>query len=238
MTDIIEVNNVSISYREKGHLFSARSHQVFSGLTFDVKRGETLGVLGRNGAGKSTLLKLLANIYKPDVGKIINNSRKTSLLTLSAGFDLNLSGRDNALLSGMLMGYRKKEIETGIDDIYEYSELGEFFDQPLKTYSTGMRGRLGFAVATFMSPEVLLVDEVLGVGDESFKAKARKTMDDLICSDQTVVLVSHSMEAMLKLCSRVMWLENGKIKNIGPPEIVVENYKQSFKKNTLGYDAR
>jgi lipopolysaccharide transport system ATP-binding protein len=153
MTDIIEVNNVSISYREKGHLFSARSHQVFSGLTFDVKRGETLGVLGRNGAGKSTLLKLLANIYKPDVGKIINNSRKTSLLTLSAGFDLNLSGRDNALLSGMLMGYRKKEIETGIDDIYEYSELGEFFDQPLKTYSTGMRGRLGFAVATFMSPE-------------------------------------------------------------------------------------
>lgn len=233
MTNIIEVKNVSISYRQKGHILSPRSYQVFSGLSFNLKKGETLGVLGRNGAGKSTLLKLLANIYKPDNGEITNFSRKTSLLTLSAGFDLNLNGHDNTLLSGMLMGYEKRQIEAAIDDIREYSELGDFFYQPLKTYSTGMRGRLGFAVATFMTPEVLLVDEVLGVGDESFKTKAKKTMDELINSDQTVVLVSHSMTAMSKLCTRVMWLEDGSIKEIGKPKKVISNYKKSFiKKHT------
>jgi len=224
---IISVKNVGLSYRKKKSFFRHEYHPALKDISFDVRRGETVGIIGRNGVGKSTLLKLLSGIYMPDTGSIVNHARKTSLLTLQAGFDLNLCGRDNAIISGMLLGYDKERIHAELDNIESYSELGEFFYQPLKTYSTGMRARLGFATATHLSPEVLLVDETLGVGDEKFKKKATATMEAMIQSDRTVILVSHAASVMAKLCNRIVWIENGLIRDQGDPTTVLAAYQQS-----------
>lgn len=224
---IISVKNVSLSYRKKKPFFRHEYYQALKDISFDVKRGETIGIIGRNGMGKSTLLKLLSGIYLPDTGTIENRSKKTSLLTLQAGFDLNLCGRDNAVISGMLLGYSKEHVYAQMDNIEEYSELGDFFYQPLKTYSTGMRARLGFATATHLTPEVLLLDEVLGVGDEKFREKATATMESMINSDHTVILVSHAGGIMTKLCDRIIWIENGLVRDQGDPETVLKAYQQS-----------
>jgi lipopolysaccharide transport system ATP-binding protein len=224
MEKVIEVKNVDLSYRSKGSLINKRSHQVFKGLSFDLYRGETLGVIGGNGAGKSTLLKLLAGIYRPDAGSILNHSKRTSLLSLNAGFDVYLNGHDNALISGMLMGYSKASVQEVMPLIEAYSELKDFFYQPIRSYSSGMKARLGFAIAAYLKPEVLLVDEVLGVGDQDFKKKAKKTMRELIKSDQTVVLVSHSLRDLRDLSDRVLWVDGGRVKRIGAPLEVMSAY--------------
>lgn len=221
---IISVKNIRVAYRQRRSFFRHKYFEALKDVSFDVRKGETLGVIGRNGAGKSTLLKVLSGIYLPDSGLIDNKARKTSLLTLQAGFDADLCGRDNARLSGMLMGYDKRFVESKLDDIEQYSELGDFFYSPIKTYSTGMKARLGFAVATYLTPEVLLVDEVLGVGDAKFKEKAAKTIEDMILSDQTVILVSHSAGAMSKLCDRIVWIEEGVVKAEGDPDKILEKY--------------
>ena len=224
---IISLKGVGLSYRKKKSFFRHEYYEALKDITFDVKPGETLGIIGRNGAGKSTLLKILSGIYLPDKGTIINRSKKTSLLTLQAGFDQNLSGKDNVVLSGMLLGYSKAKIYSELDNIESYSELGKFFHEPIKTYSTGMRTRLGFATATYLKPEVLLLDEVLGVGDERFKAKATETMTEMMQSDHTVVLVSHSGAAMTAYCDRIIWIEGGTVKGEGSPAETLSRYSES-----------
>lgn len=222
--EVISVRNVSVIYRKRKALFQHEYYEALKDVSFDVMRGETLGIIGRNGAGKSTLLKLLSGIYSPDTGYIVNKSVKTSLLTLQAGFDANLSGHDNAILSGMLLGYQKTYVLSKLGDIENYADIGDFFHEPIKTYSTGMRARLGFAVATYLTPEVLLVDEVLGVGDDRFREKAVATMKSMMRSEQTVVVVSHFAKIMSELCDRIIWIENGCVAAEGEPDVVLKAY--------------
>ena len=169
---------------------------------------------------------MLANIYGVDSGKVTWNCRQVSLLALALGFDADLSGRDNAIISGMLLGGRKHEVMQKLDEIIEFSELGEFIAKPIKTYSNGMRARLGFSVAVKMQSELLLIDEVMGVGDGKFRQKAETAMKNKISSLQTVVLVSHSTEQIRKLCDRALWLEAGKVKMIGTPGLVLDDYNR------------
>nr|WP_218918271.1 ABC transporter ATP-binding protein [Desulfobulbus propionicus] len=204
---ILSLRNVGVRYKRRGNLFrKVTYYQALRGIDLDIRRGETIGIIGRNGAGKSTLLRVLAGIIEPDEGEIINHGVTVSLLALQVGFDGNLSGRDNAIFSGMLLGYSRSQVEGNLEAITEFSELGDFMTEPVRTYSTGMRARLGFAVAMFMTPDVLLLDEVLSVGDKGFRQKAEKEMLRKIHSEQTVVLVSHSESQISKLCDRTVAL--------------------------------
>lgn len=201
---VITVRNMGIRYKRTGSLFQrSRYYQVFEGLNFELYRGETLGIIGHNGAGKSTLLRALAGIIQPDSGEVINHGVTVSLLALQAGFDPELPGTDNAVLSAMLLGYTRRQALARLPDIAEFAELGEFMEEPVKTYSSGMRARLGFSVAMLLTPDVLLLDEVLSVGDKAFRKKAEREMARKIHSDQTVVLVSHSEQLIRRNCDRV-----------------------------------
>lgn len=207
---LISMRNVSVRYKRSGNILrKAQYYEALKSISMDIFPGETLGVLGQNGAGKSTLLRVILGVIKPDFGSIVNHDASVSLLALQAGFDTNLSGEDNAILSGMLHGYSRKEVEARLSDIKEFSELGAYFYEPVRTYSSGMRARLGFSVSTITSPDVLLVDEVLSVGDKRFKEKAESVMVEKIKSNQTVVFVSHSRGQILKLCDRAIVIENG-----------------------------
>ncbi|SFU43394.1 ABC transporter ATP-binding protein [Halomonas korlensis] len=200
---IISLRNVGVRYKRRGGLFRKPEYfQALEGISFDIHRGETLGIVGRNGAGKSTLLKVIAGIIQPDSGVIVNYGVTASLLTLQAGFDSELPGTDNAIISGMLMGYTRKQVEARMEDIAEFSELGDFIYEPVKTYSSGMRARLGFTVAMYMTPDVLLLDEVLSVGDKQFKKKAEVEMMKKLHSEQSVLLVSHSEGQVNRVCDR------------------------------------
>ncbi|MBB3142007.1 ABC transporter ATP-binding protein [Halomonas organivorans] len=200
---IISLQNVGVRYKRRGGFLRKPEYfQALEGVSFDIHRGETLGILGRNGAGKSTLLRVVAGIIQPDSGEIVNHGVTVSLLALQAGFDAELPGTDNAILSGMLMGYTRKQVEARLDDIAEFSELGDFMYEPVKTYSSGMKSRLGFSVAMYMTPDVLLLDEVLSVGDKDFKKKAETEMMKKVHSNQTVLLVTHSEQQAKRLCER------------------------------------
>nr|WP_299241733.1 ABC transporter ATP-binding protein [uncultured Halomonas sp.] len=200
---IISLEAVGVRYKRRGGLLRKPDYfQALQGIDLDIYRGETLGVVGRNGAGKSTLLRLIAGIIKPDSGTITNHGVSVSLLALAAGFDAELPGTDNAIFSGMLLGYTRRQVEARLDDIEAFSELGDFMHQPVKTYSSGMRSRLGFAVAMYMTPDVLLLDEVLSVGDKEFRKKAEAEMMKKLHSDQTVILVSHSEAQIDRVCDR------------------------------------
>ena len=194
-------------------------------VTFDLYQGESLGVIGRNGAGKSTLLKLLTGIIKPDKGKLINNGAQAALLSLQLGFVPYLTGRENAVLSGMLLGLHKAEVEAKMDNIIQFSELGGFFDDPIKTYSSGMLARLGFSVAFQLDPDILLIDEILGVGDAEFHKKSTEVMHEKIRSNKTIVLVSHQSGVISELCDRVVWIENGVTQLDGSPSKVLSAYQ-------------
>jgi lipopolysaccharide transport system ATP-binding protein len=204
---IISLKNVGVTYRQRTGLFKpAKEYHALDDINIDIYRGETLGILGRNGAGKSTLLKVIAGIIKPDRGEVINHGASVSLLALQAGFDPELSGYDNAILGGMILGYTRKQVVSKLDEIKKFSELGKFMHQPIKTYSSGMRSRLGFSLAMYLSPDVLLLDEVLSVGDKQFRKKAETEMLKKIHSNQTVILVSHSEQQIERLCDRVIKL--------------------------------
>lgn len=222
---LISLDNVSVRYTMRKSFFRWHEFVALKSVSFDIKKGETLGVIGGNGSGKSTLLRVLANIYSPDEGKILRFSSSASLLSLSLGFDQELSGRENAFLSGLLQGSSKKVVSSNMDKIVEFSELGSFIDEPVKTYSSGMRARLGFSISTVLKTDLLLIDEVLGVGDAQFRKKAEDSILARINSSQTVVLVSHSLGQIKKVCDRVLWLERGSIIDIGPCEEVVNAYQ-------------
>lgn len=229
---ILSAQNITLRYRTRSGMFKKFEHTALDCISFDLKKGETLGVLGRNGSGKSTLLKILGGIISPTRGKVICDGNATrALLALGLGFSPDLSGRNNAMLSVMLQGMSKRKAAAAIEEIKQFSELGEFFEQPVKTYSAGMRARLGFATSIKSKVDILLIDEVLSVGDAMFKKKAEETMLKKLEGNQTNVFVSHSHEQVKLLCDRAMWLEGGKIQAIGETEEVVEKY-HSFVKNS------
>ena len=223
---VVRVQNVSMSYTIRNGIFKSSKYTPLNDISFNLHCGETVGIIGRNGAGKSTLLRLIAGILEPDSGRIVNNGARVSLLSLGVGFVPHLSGRQNAMLNGMLLGLRRKEIAQQIDVIKEFSGLKDFFDQPLRTYSAGMRARLGFSVAIQVDPDVLLIDELLGVGDEEFRAKSTAEMKRLIKSEKTVVLVSHSLPTIKELCSKVIWIEDGIVRGDSDTESILKRYTE------------
>jgi lipopolysaccharide transport system ATP-binding protein len=223
---LLSVDHVGLYYsRRRGFLKRSR-FWALKDVSFDLYGGETLGVIGRNGVGKSTLLRVLAGIIAPDTGSVMVHrpGLRISLLSLGAGFVPFLSGRENAILNGMMLGATKREIISRMDDIVAFSELNDFFDEPVNTYSTGMRARLGFSVAYHLEPDVILLDEVLGVGDEAFRKKSTDAMKQRIKSDKTVVLVSHSVPLLRELCDRIVWIEAGKSQLQGSVPEVLDAY--------------
>jgi lipopolysaccharide transport system ATP-binding protein len=222
---VIDVQNLGLTYRVRRSLFTSTKVLALSNLSFEVRKGETLGVLGRNGAGKSTLLRVLAGIFTPDQGAITVNAQSISLMTLQLGFDPALSGRENAIFGGMLLGFSRREVEQRIEEIRDFSGLLDAFNEPVKSYSSGMVSRLSFSVAINLSPDVMLLDEVLAVGDEEFRDKAYNAMLDKISSDQTTVLVSHSMPELERLCDRAILLDKGQLIHQGDPIEVIEKYR-------------
>ncbi|CAA0125121.1 Teichoic acids export ATP-binding protein TagH [BD1-7 clade bacterium] len=227
---IVKAQNLRYSY--KSGLAFFRPKTIFTALdniSFDIQKGDSVAIIGRNGAGKSTLLRLIAGILKPDAGNIQVNTQKTALLSLQLGFDTNLSGRTNATMNGMLMGLCKQQMDALMPDIIRFSELETFIDQPIHTYSSGMRARLGFAVSLYLKPEMLMIDEVLSVGDAQFRAKCRSAMEKTFASDTTVIMVSHNVKDIEKFCNKVIWIEHGKIVDSGATKGILERYENQEK---------
>lgn len=225
----LDVQDISLSFKTRKGFFRYNKFDALDSINFQLFKGETLGVIGGNGSGKSTLLKVLAGILQSDKGKIISHVDYISLLSLATGFDQQLSGRNNAILSAMLLGHSKTEAINALPEILAFSELGDAFDQPVKSYSSGMKARLGFSVAILMDTDVLLVDETLGVGDAGFRVKAERAILDRLSSLQTVVFVSHSAAQIKRLCSRVVWLDKGKVKKVGDAAPIVNEYEKFIK---------
>jgi lipopolysaccharide transport system ATP-binding protein len=193
-------------------------------VSFEVSRGETLGIIGRNGAGKSTTLGLMAGVLKPSAGKVIVNGRISPLLELGAGFHPELTGRENITLNGVLLGLTKAEVMGKMEEIINFSELNDFIDQPIRVYSTGMLARLGFSVIACLDPEILLIDEILAVGDVEFQKKCLAKMMNFKEREVTMIFVSHSMADVVRICDRVLWIEKHGVKMIGNPQEVVSLY--------------
>lgn len=224
-TPLLTLENVTCSYRIRKNGFKFEQFEALKDISLTIYKGETLGLIGRNGAGKSTLLKIIADIILPNSGRVIHHQPvSVSLLTLQAGFSPELSGVDNAIMGAMLLGYTKSEAEGQLQGIVEFAELGDRIFDPIKTYSTGMKARLGFAVAMQMSPDILLVDEALGVGDAAFREKSTTVMREKMLSGQTVVFVSHMAQVVQKLCTRVIWVENGMIKKAAKTDETLRAY--------------
>jgi ABC-2 type transport system ATP-binding protein/lipopolysaccharide transport system ATP-binding protein len=196
------------------------------GVSFEVKKGNKFGIIGLNGAGKSTLLKLIAGVMKPTEGEIWVKGSMVPLLEMGAGFDPDYTGRENIFLKGALLGYPRRFLEEKFDEIVEFSELEEFIDVPLKNYSSGMKARLAFSIATMVEPEILIVDEVLSVGDAKFQEKSREKMNSLLDEDATVLFVSHSTQQVRNICNRAIWLDKGKLIAEGPVDEVCDVYEE------------
>ncbi|MGJ9383982.1 ABC transporter ATP-binding protein [Salipaludibacillus sp. CF4.18] len=210
---------------------SSKDFWAVKGLNFEIKKGEVMGIIGRNGSGKSTLLKLLSGIITADKGKFTLSGDRPVLLSLGAGFQGELSGIDNIYLNGMFLGKKKKEIDKMVDEIIEFSELEEFIYKPVRTYSSGMKSRLAFATAITIDPEILLIDEVLGVGDSAFQAKCKEVINEKIKQNRTVILVTHSASLVKKMCDRVVWIHLGEQQAVGNTAEIVDEYESFMKKS-------
>lgn len=233
----IEVKDLSITYKTLQR-FSLRRLSTLSqkqpakgftavkNVSFSVEGGEIIGIIGRNGSGKSTLLRSIAGIFSPDEGSVNTFGKTVSLLAIGVGFQNNLSGRENIFLSGLLLGFTKKEIEEKTEEIIEFSELGDFIDKPIKTYSSGMHSKLAFSITACLEAEIMLIDEIFSVGDASFRKKSYAKMKELILKkDRTVVMVSHSMAPVQELCNRVLWLHDGEMRMLGGAAEVIGAYE-------------
>jgi len=226
---MLELDSVWLSYHTGKQTFDHGTHHVLNDVSLKLYEGETLGLIGRNGVGKTTTLRLMAGILAPTRGQVkVAAGKSASLLTLGLGFKQELSGRDNALLSAMLQGSTRRQAESFLDEIADFSELGESFDQPVKTYSSGMRARLAFTTALMTHVDILLIDEILSVGDAHFRGKALGAMQNRITGEQTVVFVSHMTEQVKTLCDRVMWLDYGKVVAVGGAEEIVDAYNKQM----------
>lgn len=193
-------------------------------VSFTVRKGETLGLIGRNGAGKSTLLKIISGIMKPTEGRVECVGNIVPMLELGSGFDMDLTGRENIFLNGAILGYSEEYLRKKYDEIVEFSELGNFINTPIRNYSSGMLARLAFSVATEVQPDILIVDEILSVGDSAFQEKSKKRMMELMGGGTTVLFVSHGLEQVRELCNKVIWLENGRIQMAGTADEVCDAY--------------
>ncbi len=230
--DVYKTFNVYLdkanTIKEKLLFFASRNRkekrEVLQGINLKIKKGEVVALIGTNGSGKSTLLKLMTKIIYPNKGKIITNGKLTSLLELGAGFHPDFSGRENIYFNASIFGLTKKEIDERLEDIIDFSELRPFIDNPVRTYSSGMFMRLAFAVAINVDADILLIDEILSVGDEHFQNKCFEKMLELKNKGKTMVFVTHSMQSVRKLCDRTVWLCNGKIKMDGDTNKVVDEY--------------
>ena len=225
---LMEIDKVGCTYYVRKGRVKMRAVTVLQEISLSLYEGEILGIIGRNGAGKSTLLRILARIMCPNSGKIYTKpGLNISLLTLNLGFSPELTGKENALLGSMYMGYTKKEAEARLERILSFAELGDWINEPIRTFSTGMQARLGFSVAIEMEPDVLLIDEVLSVGDEYFQDKSSQALTAKMHNGQTSILVSHDLASIKKMCTRVIWLEKGNIFRDGDPCSVTEEYQQA-----------
>ena len=198
-------------------------------ISLEVKQGEVLGIIGRNGSGKSTLLKMMAGVFPPDSGIISSRGSVSLLAGVGVGFHKELTGRENAYLYGALMGRTQTQIDELIDEIRSFAELEHHFDRPIRTYSSGMKSRLGISVATAFKPDLLLIDEVLGVGDASFRKKSEERVKEMIAESGTVVIVSHSLGLLSSICSRIILLEKGSIVSYGDPDETLNDYSKLLK---------
>lgn len=200
------------------------SRTVLKNINLNIKKGETVALIGTNGSGKSTLLKLMTKIIYPTKGSLITNGKLTSLLELGAGFHPDFTGRENIYFNASIFGLTKEEIERRVDEIIEFSELGDFIDSPVRTYSSGMYMRLAFSVAINVDADILLIDEILAVGDQHFQDKCFAKLEELKESDKTIVIVTHSLDQVRKLCTRAIWIYNGEVRLDGKPDKVVDEY--------------
>ena len=234
----IEVKDLKITYKcvkslsMRKSLFHLRKsklevYEALRGISFEVKKGEIMGIVGKNGSGKSTLLRAIAGIFSADSGSIELESDSVSLLSIGVGFQKKLSGRENIILSGMLLGFSEQELRDKMDEIIEFANLGKFIDMPVKTYSSGMYSKLAFSITAVLETDIMLIDEVLSVGDAKFKKKSYKKMQELIMDEnRTVVIVSHSTETLEKLCTSLLWLHEGEIKMQGDTKTVLDAYNE------------
>lgn len=236
MKDIaLDVKNVSIDYKNLMHMSLHQSLlkkevkkvdvvRAVDNVSFSVKQGEILGIVGRNGSGKTTLLRSIAGIFQPDKGEIDTKGNRVSLMAIGIGFNANNTGRENILKSGMLLGCSLDYVKKHMNEIIEFSELGEFIDRPVRTYSSGMYSKLSFAVTAILDTDIMLVDEVLSVGDERFRKKSYKKMEELMLGNRTVLIVSHATDTLKKFCNRILWINDGKFVMLGDTEEVLREY--------------
>ncbi|ATZ11950.1 ABC transporter ATP-binding protein [Erwinia amylovora] len=245
MSVVIEFINVTKSYPLYHHigsgikelifnprralsLLSGRSYLAIEHINFRIEKGESVALIGRNGAGKSTSLGLVAGVLKPTVGKVNVVGRVASMLELGGGFHPELTGRENIRLNATLLGLRRKELKARINDIIEFSELGEFIDEPIRVYSSGMLAKLGFSVISQVDPDILIIDEVLAVGDIAFQRKCIKTINEFKRKGVTILFVSHNLSDIEKVCDRVIWIENHRLKMTGRSSEVISAYKTAM----------
>jgi lipopolysaccharide transport system ATP-binding protein len=234
---LISLRNVALSYRRQKSIFSREKTRIWAlhDVSFEVREGEKLGLIGRNGCGKSTLMRIMAKIFSPDNGTVTySRPLHVQLLSLGVGFEGSLSGRENAVLNGLLLGKSRQHIVSRLEKIKEFSELGEFFDLPVSTYSAGMNMRLGFSVAMETEPEVVLIDEIFGVGDAGFALKSKKALREKFSSKGTVVLVSHQANLVREFCDRVVWIEKGRTIMEGPTAEIMDLYAAAGRESGLG----
>ncbi len=242
---MIRIKNVSVKYRLikerprtfqeyvinylKGRRYEAETLWALNGISLDVRKGESLGIIGPNGAGKSTLLKVVAGVIKPTEGSVDVNGKIAPLIELGAGFDHELTGKENIYINASILGFSRNEIEKRFESIVDFSGLREFINTPLKNYSSGMIARLGFSIATEVAPDILIIDEILAVGDAQFKKKSKERILDFRRRGITLLFVSHSMEDVKALCDRVLWLDHGRMKMLGKAEDVIKEYQTFLK---------
>ena len=235
----LDVSHVSIDYKDLSHMSLAKSLKkgevkrsnivrAVNDVSFSVKQGEILGIVGRNGSGKTTLLRSIAGIFQPDEGTINTYNNRVSLMAIGIGFNGNNTGRENILKSGMLLGCKLDYVKEHMEEIIEFSELGDFIDRPVRTYSSGMYSKLSFSVTAILDTDIMLVDEVLSVGDEHFRKKSFKKMEELMMSDRTVLIVSHATNTLEKFCNRVLWINDGQFKMLGATAEVLAEYDESM----------
>ena len=239
MEKMIEVSDVSMCFRLTDNRATSLKEYVtrrlrgdiktndfwaLKNISFEVEKGEVLGVIGHNGSGKSTLLKIISGIMKPTKGSVVTRGNIVPMLELGSGFDMEMTGRENVFLNGAILGYSEEFLNNKFDEIHEFSELGQFIDVPIRNYSSGMLARLAFSVATVVNPEILIVDEILSVGDETFQAKSRARMMELMGGGTTVLFVNHNIEQIQEMCNKVIWLDGGCLMMNGAAEGVCNAY--------------
>ncbi len=232
----VEVNDLHVGYRITKRLSiknllkgreKPKTFEALKGVSFSVKKGAIVGVIGKNGSGKSTLLRTMAGIFAPDMGTIDLKGQTVSLLSIGVGFQNEMSGRENIILSGMLLGFSEEQMREKMDSIIEFAELGEFIDMPVRTYSSGMHSKLAFSITASLETDLILIDEVLSVGDAKFKKKSYRKMKELISNkDRTVMIVSHSLGSVQKLCDSLLWLNDGEVMMQGDAKEVIKHYME------------